>query len=120
MSQDKIYKYSEELKRHIVKEIESGKMSISDARDEYSVSKSNLKYWLNDYGAYKPKRSIVEVVMKDEKEKIAELEKALSDSHLKNRFYEKLIEIADKEYNTDLKKSIGTKLSEDSEKKEKK
>ena len=58
--------------------------------------------------------------MKSEKEKIAELEKALSDSHLKNRFYEKLIERASKRYKTDLKKTIGSQLSKSSTKKESK
>ena len=109
--------YSEELKRFMVSEIESGKLSIVEAKQEYGVSKSNLRLWLNDYGQYKPKRDVVEIVMKSEKEKIAELEEALSEAHLKNRFYEKLIEIADKDYKTDLKKRYGTKPSESSKKK---
>jgi len=113
-------KYSKEVKKHIVSEIEGGNLSISEAKDEYSVSKSNLRLWLRDYGKYTPKRQFVEVVMKSEKEKIAELEKALSDSHLKNRFYEKLIERAGRKYKTDLKKTIGSELSKSLEKKESK
>ena len=114
------HKYTEELKRRVVEDIESGNLSIAEARDEYGIPKSSLRMWLNDYGAYKPSRSVVEIVMKDEKERIAELEKALADSHLKNRFYEELVEIANEKYKTDLKKTIGTKLLEDFEEKESK
>ena len=105
------YNYSEELKRRIVEEIENGKMSMAEARREYGMTKASIKHWLDEYGRYKPRRSVVEVVMKDEKEKIAELEKALADAHLMNRFYEELIGIADKKYKTNLKKTIGTELS---------
>lgn len=114
------YRYSAELKRRIVEDIENGRMSIAEARKEYGMNKASISLWLSEYGRYKPKRSIVEVVMKDEKEKIAELEQALADAHLKIRFYDKLIGIADKEYKTDLKKTIGTKLSKDFVKKESK
>ena len=117
MTKSSRYVYSEELKREVVSEIESGSLSISEAKMEYGVPKSNLKVWLKEYGRYKPKRDLVEVVMKSEKEKIEELERALSDSHLLNRFYEKLIEVADKEYKTDLKKTIGAELSKSSTKK---
>lgn len=52
--------------------------------------------------------------MKGEEEKIRELEKALAESHLKNRLYEEIIDLANKKYKTDLKKSYGTSQSEES------
>ena len=120
MNQDEIHKYSVPLKKRIVKQVESGILSISEASREYGATKGAIKHWLTDYGRFKPGKRIVEIVMKDEKEKIAELQQALADSHLKNRFYETLIKIADKDLKTDLKKTIGPKALAASKKKGKK
>jgi len=106
--------YSEELKRHVVEEVESGSMSRVDVSREYGIPKCMVRHWLEEYGKFQPKRDVVEVVMKSEKERIAELEKALSDAHIKNRLYEEIINLAEKEYKLDLKKTFGTKPSESS------
>ena len=100
-------RHSESLKRAVVEEIESGRMSRTDASREYGIAKSLVKNWLTEYGRFKPKRSIVEVVMKSEKEKIAELEKALAEAHLKIRVYDEILTEADKRYKLDLKKNFG-------------
>lgn len=99
--------FQEGLKRSIVGEIEGGGMSIMDASREYGISKSMIGLWLREYGKYRPKRDVVEVVMKSEKDRIAELEKALADATLKARIYEELIKEADKEYKIDIKKLLG-------------
>jgi transposase len=104
-------KYSQELKRYVVEQFESGHLNRADLCNEYGISRANIKNWLEEYGKFRPQKSIVEVVMKSEKDKIAELEKALSEAHLKIRFYDELIKIADKDLKTDLKKTIGAKLS---------
>jgi transposase-like protein len=104
--------YQEEVRRGIVGEIEGGRMSIIEASREYGISKSLIGVWLQEYGKYRPKKDIVEVVMKSERERIAELEKALADATLKARIYEELIKEADKEYKIDIKKTFGTGLSE--------
>ncbi len=107
-------KYSEELKRYIVGQLESGEASRADIAADYGVNKTTLKHWLEEYGKFRPQKSIVEVVMKSEKEKIAELEKALAEAHLKIRAYDVLIQIADKKYKTNLKKNFGTTALESS------
>lgn len=104
--------YQEALKRSVVAEIEEGRMSQVDASREYGIPKAMVRLWLVEYGKYRPKKSIVEVVMKSEKERIAELEKALADSHLKVRVYEELINQAGKALKVDLKKTFGTGSSE--------
>lgn len=104
--------FQEALKRSIVAEIEGGSMSIMDASREYGISKSMIGLWLREFGKYKPKRDVVEVVMKSEKERIAELEKALADATLQVRVYEELIKQADKAFKTDIKKNFGTESSE--------
>lgn len=104
------HRYSEELKRCIVQEIESGQMSVRDASKSTQAGVGQVQKWLDEYGRFKPKRDVVEVVMKSEKDKIAELEKALAEAHLKIRVYDELIAQASKRYKTDLKKSIGIPL----------
>lgn len=106
--------YSEEFKEAVVHEIESGNLSRIEASREYGVTRSNIKHWLNEYGRFRPERNVLEVVMKSEKERIAELEKALADAHMKIRVYDKIIEQAGKEYKADLKKNFGPAPCEDS------
>ena len=108
-------KHSEPLKRAIVEEVESGRMSRADASREYGVAKSLLQLWVNEFGRFKPKRSVVEIVMKSEKEKIAELEKALAEAHLKIRVYDEILNEADKRYKLDLKKNFGISPSASSD-----
>jgi len=107
-------RYQEAFKRHVVAEIEGGKLSQADASREYGVPKFHVRLWLEEYGKFRPKKNIVEVVMKSEKDRIAELEKALAGSHLKVVVYEELIRQADKALKVDLKKTFGTGLSESS------
>lgn len=112
-----IRRFSEPLKLRIVEEIESGKLSIAEASREYGTNKTSIKKWLEEFGRFRAKRSIVEVVMKDETAKIEELQKALAEAHMKLRIYDRMIEIANKKYKTDLKKTFGTQASDLLEKK---
>lgn len=107
-------KYDEGFKRHVVSEIESGRLSQADATKEYELTKSLVRCWLVEYGRFRPMKSIVEVVMKSEEEKIAELQKALAEAHLKLRVYDEILDQAGKRYKVDLKKSFGTAQSESS------
>lgn len=103
-----MHRYSEELKRGIVEEIEGGQLSIRDAARDTRAGVTQIQKWIEEYGRFKPKRDVVEVVMKSEKDKIAELEKALAEAHLKIRVYDELITQANKRYKTDIKKNFGT------------
>ena len=104
--------FSEDLKRGIVRELDSGVLSLRDAARMCGTSSGQIKSWLNNYGRYQPKRDILEVVMKSEQEKIRELEKALAEAHLQIRLYGHIIDLASKEYKTDLKKTMGKGNSE--------
>jgi transposase-like protein len=107
--------YSPEVKRAIVEELESGQLSLREAAARGRTSVGRVQQWLKEFGKYQPKRDIVEVVMKSEEEKIAALEKALAETHLKLMVHEKIIEIASKRYKVDLKKTIGSTLSSSAE-----
>ena len=108
-----VKRYSEEFKRHLVSEIESGNVCQAEAAKTYGVAKSLVRHWLSEYGRFRPQRSIMEVVMKSEKERISELEKALADAHLKIRIYDEILNMAGKKYKVDLKKTFGTAQPED-------
>jgi len=100
--------FSSELKQAIVDEIESGELSVREAAERSHTTITRVKLWLEDYGKFKPKKNIVEVVMKSEQDRITELEKALADAHLKMRVYDEIINLAGKKYKVDLKKTFGT------------
>ena len=109
--------FSEEVKKAAVKEIESGRSTLSETSRHFGADKSTVRSWLQIYGKFKPKLNVVEVVMLDQREKIREMEKALAEAHLKVRIYEKIVEKAGEYYKTDLKKTFGTVASESSKKK---
>jgi transposase-like protein len=102
------HRYSPELKGRLVAEIENGHLSVREAARDAQTSVTMVQKWLEEYGRYKPKRDVVEVVMKSEQERISTLEKALAEAHLQLRVYDELITQANKHFKTDLKKSFGT------------
>jgi len=108
-----IKKVDESLKKRIVEEIESGEISQNEASRTYGFSRVAIGKWMQQYGKLRCRTRIVEVTMRDESKKIAELQKALAESHLKVRFYEHIIDCANEEYKTDLKKNFDTRASED-------
>jgi transposase-like protein len=101
------HRYSAELKQRIVQEIEQGHLSLREAARDAQTTVTQVQKWLEEYGRYQPKRDVVEVVMKSEQDKIAALEKALADAHLKLEVYDELITQANRLYKTDLKKNFG-------------
>lgn len=101
------HSYSTELKQRMVEEIEAGHLSIREAAREAQATVTLVYHWLAEFGRFKPKRDIVEVVMKSEQEQIAALKQALAEAHLKLVVYDELITQANKRYKTDLKKSFG-------------
>ena len=103
---------SEDVKRHIVSEIESGNLGQCEASRFYEISRHSIQKWLKRYGKIRYKTTIVEVVMKDEKDKIEELKQALADAHLKMRIYDKMFEIARQDFNVDIKKKYSMQASE--------
>lgn len=98
--------FSPELKQRIVEELEAGHLSIREAARSVQTSAAMVHHWLEEFGRYRPKRNVVEVVMKSEQERIAALEKALAEAHLTLQVYDELITQANKLYKTDLKKAL--------------
>lgn len=102
-----LHRYSAELKQRLVAEIEQGQLSLREAARDAQTSVTMIQKWLEEYGRFKPKRDIVEVVMKSEQDRIAALEKALAEAHLQLRVYDELITQANTRFKTDIKKNFG-------------
>lgn len=112
MRDKEIRRYSVELKKKVVEEVESGKLTQAEACRRYGLRKGAVWDFLKEYGKVGSGRRIVEVVMSDQKDKIDELKQALADAHLKLRLYDKMLELAGKEYKVDLKKNFSSQASE--------
>ena len=114
-AQQKITKlYSLAFKQKVISEIESGKLTRSEARKLYGISGgSTLNTWLKKLGKTYLLNKVVRIEMKDEVSKLKQLEKekkelesALANAHLKLITYETLIEVAEEELGVDLKKNL--------------
>lgn len=114
-----INRYSLAFKQKVVKEIESGKLTISGAREVYDIGGSGIiQYWIRKFGKLELLNKVVRIEMKDEVSKLRQLEKekkelesALAQAHLKLLVYESLIEVAGEHYGVDLKKSFAQQPS---------
>ena len=111
------HRYSLAFKQKVVAEIERGELRIGDAQRIYDIrGNETIQSWIRKLGKNHLLNKVVRIEMKDEKERIKELEKqvkglesALAQSHVKNIALESLIECAEEHYQTDLKKNFGGK-----------
>lgn len=101
------HQYSVELKQRLVAEVEAGRMTLREAASDARATVTLVRTWLEEYGQYRPKREIVEVVMRSEQDQIAALEKAVAEAHLKLAVAEELIVQANTFFKTDIKKNFG-------------
>ena len=116
--QGQTIRYSSAFKLKVVTEIESGKFTIGEARRIYDIAgPSTIQKWIKKYGKHHLLNKIVRIEMKDEKDKVKELqnqikalERALSQSQVDNLCWRSLIEVLDEKYGIDSKKNFGSKL----------
>lgn len=110
--------YSEEFKKKIVKEYESGRYSAIEIQKIYDISKASVYNWIYSYSHYN-KKSLKVVEMKDShlqklkdmEKRISELERALGQKQMNIDYLEKMIELAKENYNIDIKKNSSTPQS---------
>ena len=120
-----LYRYSTAFKQKVVTEIETGELSISEAQRLYGINGGDtIQAWVRKLGKNHLLNRIVRIEMKDEKDRVKELEKkirtlesALANEHVKNIVLESLIEVAEEHYKTDFKKNFGGKVSPEAKKK---
>ena len=110
-----VRRFSEDLKKKVVKDIEKGKVSVLAASREYDVSFQTVYRWLNQYSRHlqSSKRLVLEMESEGYKtrelqKRIQELEAALGRKQLEVDFLNKMIEIGKEELGVDLKKKFST------------
>ena len=117
-------RYSTAFKHKVIKEIELGNYTILQASRVYDVSLRTLYVWIEKLGKDHLINRVVRVEMRNESDRIKELEKekqaletALAQAHLKIIALESTIESAEDLYKLDIKKKSGTKASGSASKK---
>lgn len=108
-------KYSEAFKRKVVKEYEEGTLTKVQLMRKYQLrGKSSVLAWCRKFGKFdhsSPRNP--HQVMKDPKDKlIKELQKKLKYAEEKIIVYDRLMEITNKQLDSDVKKKIEERLSE--------
>ena len=110
-----ILRYSHAFKQKVVTEIESGQLTIAQARKIYDINGCDtIQTWIKKLGKNHLLSKIVRIEMKDEKDKIKELERqkqqlesALAQAHLKIICLESMVDCAEEHYDIDIKKNFG-------------
>ncbi len=110
--------FSEAFKKERVKEYESGELSVVEISRMFSIQGTIIYRWIHKYSAYNKKKSIIVEMkdsgtkrLKDYEKRIAELERSLGQKQLRIDFLEKMIELAEEEYDVAIKKNSNTPLS---------
>jgi transposase-like protein len=115
--------FSENFKKQKVQEIVTKKASIREISDLYNIATKVLYDWLHKYSSSHPKDVKIVYEMESDsqkalfyKEQVAELERIVGQKQIEIEFLNKLLELASKELDMDLKKSFSTKLSNGTDK----
>lgn len=110
--------FSEQLKKKIIKDIDEGKTNITGAGREYQVSNVAIYRWLKKYSAHLHPSTTIVMQMDSEQyksreleKKVAELESVIGRKQMEIDYLNKLIELAGKDLDIDLKKNINTVVS---------
>ena len=110
--------FSEELRRQIVGQIERKEFTVAQTMREDQLSKQAIYNWLYRYSGSLKKGTRI-VMEKDSQEnqtqelknRIKELEAALGRKSLEADLFRVIVDLASKEYDTDLKKTVGDQVS---------
>lgn len=105
--------FSEAVKKQIVQDIEKGKATVLEASRETSVHQSTIYTWIYRYSRYLVKNKVMVIEDKSEGYRTKELEKrlleaeaALGRKQMEIDFLNKIIDLANEDYKTDLKKNL--------------
>ena len=108
-------RFSEAFKKQLVREFEQGLLNKDQLRVKYGLGgNSTVLKWCRKYGklAYHSPTTTGRPMKDPQKQRIRELEKKLKAAELKLKVYDKLIEVTNRELDTDIIKKIEARLSE--------
>jgi transposase len=104
--------FSEVARRAIVDEIDNG-LSKAEAARKYEVSQGSIYKWISKYSKHYQSTLVKVVEHASESNKVKKLEQELEQAYAmlgrvkaESMFLQKIIELADEAYDTDLKKSF--------------
>lgn len=120
-------KYSDEFKKQIVSDYESGEFSVAQLERLHGISDQSIYNWIHKFSTFNEKGFRV-VEMKDSSSKKMqeleaknkELEAALGRKQIQLDYLEKMVELAKTELDIDIKKNYSTPQSTGSGKTKKK
>lgn len=114
-------RYTEVLKRYVVREVESGKMSQVEANERYGIlGHSTILKWQRRYGKVaggKTRMMRTNAMTEQEIELIRlrkeneALKRDLADERFKNIVWETMVEVAERELKIPIRKKYGAKRS---------
>lgn len=120
-------KFTQDFKRQVVKEYESGTLSVRQLGRLYGLANQQIYNWIYKFSTFNEKGyRIVESKdssankLKEMEERIKELERSIGQKQIKIDFLEKMIDIAKTDLNIDIKKNYDTSQSAGSGKTRKK
>jgi transposase len=120
MKEPRIFRrYSTAFKQKVVSEIENGKLTISEAKLVYDIrGDGTIQIWMRKFGKTHLLNKVIHIEMKDEPNKIKELEKqkkqlesALAQAHLKIITLESTVKVLEEKTGVKLKKKTNTESS---------
>lgn len=110
--------FSESFRRSKVREIERNLTTVTMVSREFEVSTTAVYKWLYKYSTFRARklRLIVEPMsdahkIKELRKRIQELEQLVGQKQIQIEFKEKMIELAEEMYQVDIKKKLGSRLS---------
>lgn len=111
-------RYSEEFKRSIVGDYESGKYSVLQLERLHGVSNPSIYRWIYKYSTFNQEgyrvvesKSSSQSKVRDLEKKVKELEALLGRKQVKIEYLETMMEVAKEELNIDIKKNFDTSQS---------
>jgi len=121
MKEERSARFTEAFKRHVVGEVESGRISHSEANRRYGIlGHSTILKWCLKYGKLPSHRyTKVGLNRMDKKEiellrlqnEIKALRQELDDARFKNVVLETLVDVAERELRIPIRKKYGAKRS---------
>lgn len=111
-------RFSDSFKIQKVRELETGKVKISELCEQYELAPISVYRWLNKFGSMKNKseRIVIETdsdtkQLLELKKKLAELERIIGQKQIQLDFKDKMIELAEEMYGVDIKKKFSIQPS---------
>lgn len=110
--------FSEQVRRHVVDEFRAGKYTVKELADLYVCSTKTIYRWIHTYSpADQPQIKVIDMADSPDQKvqalhnRIAELERALGQKQITIDLLEKMVEVAEEEYDLDLKKNCSGRPS---------